>query len=209
MIAADLYLNKINFLKYLPQTDCQECGEVSCAEFVKQLKKGIRAPSACTFLTDSQIRAFHLALQGGRILPQVPALELPRPAPAGLVEINHPNQSSFLLISGNSEFTQEVISSIMAYTVSSYWLLFVDCRGDTVDMAMIYESLKVEKIVATLKELSVDLRREIILPGFAAPLKEPLEQQIEWQAKVGPLCIAELPLFLGDDWEVPADLNIG
>ena len=209
MIAADLYLNKINFLKYLPQTDCQECGEVSCAEFVKQLKKGIRAPSACTFLTDSQIRAFHLALQGGRILPQIPALELPRPAPAGLVEINHPNQSSFLLISGNSEFTQEVISSIMAFTVSSYWLLFVDCRGDTVDMAMIYESLKVEKIVATLKELSVDLRREIILPGFAAPLKEPLEQQIEWQVKIGPLCIAELPLFLGDDWEVPADLNIG
>ncbi|MCG6916886.1 MAG: hypothetical protein LJE89_04985 [Deltaproteobacteria bacterium] len=209
MIAADLYLNKINFLKYLPQTDCQECGEVSCAEFVKQLKKGIRAPSACTFLTDSQIRAFHLALQGGRILPQVPALELPRPAPAGLVEINHPNEGSFLLISGNSEFTQEVISSIMAFTVSSYWLLFVDCRGDTVDMAMIYESLKVEKIVAALKELPVDLRREIVLPGFAATLKRPLEQEIEWQVKVGPLCIAELPLFLGDDWEVPSDINLG
>lgn len=209
MIAADLYLDKINFLKYLPQTDCQECGEVSCAKFVKQLKKGIRTPSACTFLTDSQIRAFSLALQGGNILPQVPALELPRPAPAGLVEINHPNESSYLLISGNSEFTQEVISSIMAYTVSSYWLLFVDCRGDTVDMAMIYESLKVEKIVAALEGLPVDLRREIVLPGFASTLKKPLEKQIEWQVKVGPLCIAELPLFLGDDWEVPADLNIG
>lgn len=209
MIAADLYLNKIDFLKYLPQTDCQECGEVSCAKFVKQLKKGIRTPSACTFLTDSQIRAFSLALQGGNILPQVPALELPRPAPAGLVEINHPNEGSYLLISGNSEFSQEVISSIMAYTVSSYWLLFVDCRGDTVDMAMIYESLKVEKIVAALEGLPVDLRREIVLPGFASTLKKPLEKQIEWQVKVGPLCIAELPLFLGDDWEVPADLNIG
>ena len=209
MIAADLYLNKINFLKYLPQTDCQECGEVSCAEFVKQLKKGIRAPSACTSLTDSQIRAFHLALQGGSILPQVPALELPRPAPTGLVEINHPHESSILLISGNSEFTQEVISSIMGYTLSSYWLLFVDCRGDTVDMAMIYESLTVEKIVGALGKLPVDLRREIVLPGFASILKKPLEQQIEWQVKVGPLCIAELPLFLADDWEVPVDLNIG
>jgi len=209
MIAADLYLNKINFLKYLPQTDCQECGEVSCAEFVKQLKKRSRTPSACTFLTDSQIRAFQLALQGERILPQVPALDLPRPAPTGLVEINHPNESSLLLISGNSEFTQEVLSSIMAYTLSSYWLLFADCRGDTVDMAMIYESFKVEKILATLKDLSVDLRREIVLPGFASPLKKPLEQQIEWQVKVGPLCIAELPLFLGDDWEVPSDVNLG
>jgi CO dehydrogenase/acetyl-CoA synthase gamma subunit (corrinoid Fe-S protein) len=76
-------------------------------------------------------------------------------------------------------------------------------------MAMIYESLKVEKIMATLEELPVDLKREIVLPGFASPLKQPLERQIEWQVKVGPLCIAELPLFLGDDWEVPADLNIG
>lgn len=208
MIAADLYLNKIDFLKYLPQTDCQECGEVSCAEFMKQLKKGTRTPSACTFLTESQIRSFHLALRGEKILPQVPALDLPRPATSGLVEINHPNESSLLLISGNSEFTQEVLSSIMAYTLNSYWLLFVDCRGDTIDMAMIYESLKAEKIMGALEELSVHRRREIILPGFAAPLKQPLEHQIEWQVKVGPLCIAELPLFLGDDWEVPSDINL-
>ena len=209
MIAADLYLDKINFLKYLPQTDCQECGELSCAALVKQLKKGIRTPSACTFLRDSQIRAFHLALQGERILPQIPALDLPRPATTGLVEINHPNERSLVLISGNSEFTQEVLLSIMAYTLSSYWLIFVDCRGDTVDMAMIYESLKVEKIINSLEELPVRLRREIVLPGFASPVKQPLEQQIEWQVKVGPLCIAELPLFLGDDWEVPSDIHLG
>jgi CO dehydrogenase/acetyl-CoA synthase gamma subunit (corrinoid Fe-S protein) len=125
------------------------------------------------------------------------------------VEINQPNDRSLVLISGNSEFTQEVVSSIMAYTLSSYWLIFVDCRGDTVDMAMIYKSFKVEKIVASLEELPMHLRREIILPGFASPLKQPLEQQIEWQVKEGPWCIAELPLFLGDDWEVPSDTYLG
>lgn len=208
MIAADLYLNKINFLKYLPQTDCQECGEVSCAELVKQLKKGIRTPSACTFLNDRQIGAINLALQGERILPQVPALDLPRPATTGLMEINHPNERSLVLISGNSEFTQEVLSAIIAYTLSSYWLIFVDCRGDTVDMAMIYESFNVEKIMDALEELPGHLRREIVLPGFASPLKQPLEQQIAWQVKVGPLCIAELPLFLGEDWEVPSSVNL-
>jgi len=209
MIAADLYLNKIEFLKYLPQTDCRECGESSCAEFVKQLIKGIRTPSACPFLREGQIQAFNLALQGEKILPQVPALELPRPAPTGLVEINHPNDRSLVLISGNSEFTQEVLSAFMAYTLSSYWLIFVDCRGDTVDMAMIYESLKVEKIMAALKELPVHSRREIILPGFASPLKQLLEKQMRWKVEVGPLCIAELPLFLGDEWEVPSDINLG
>lgn len=212
MIAADLYLNKINFLKYLPRTDCEECGEISCAAFVKQLKNGTKAPSACTFLNDNQIRAFHLGLQGERILPQVPALDLPRPAITGFVEINHPNESSLLLISGNSEFTQEVLTSIMAYTLSPYWLLFVDCRGDTVDMAMIYETFTVEKIMAALEESPMHkeyARREMVLPGFASTLKEPLEQETKWQVKVGPLCIAELPLFLGDDWQVPSDINIG
>jgi CO dehydrogenase/acetyl-CoA synthase gamma subunit (corrinoid Fe-S protein) len=208
MIAADLYLNKINFLTYLPQTDCQECGEVSCADFVKQLKRKIQTPSACTFLTENQIQAFHIALHGDRILPQVPALDLPRPAFTGMVEINHPDESSLILISGNSEFTQEVLSSVMGYTLSSYWLLFVDCRGDTIDMAMIYESLKAKKIMVALEELPAHQRREIILPGFASPLKQPLEGHIEWQVKVGPLCIAELPLFLGDDWEIPSDLNL-
>lgn len=209
MIAADLYLNKINFLKYLPQTDCQECGEVSCAQFAKHLKRKIRDPAACTFLSASQIQAFHLALQGESILAQVPALDLPRPGTTGLVEINHPGESSLILISGNSEFTQEVLTSIMAYTLSPYWLLFADCRGDTVDMAMVYQSLEAEKILVALEDLPAHQRREMILPGFAFPLKQPLERQVEWQVKVGPLCIAELPLFLGDDWEAPADLNIG
>ena len=208
MIAADLYLDKINFLAYLPQTDCQECGAVSCADFAKQLKRKIQTPSACTFLTESQIQAFLLALHGDRILPQVPALDLPRPALTGMVEINHPDESSLILISGNSEFTQEVLSTIMGYTLSSYWLFFVDCRGDTIDMAMIYESLKAEQIMIALEELPAHQRREIILPGFASPLKQPLERQVEWQVKVGPLCIAELPLFLGEDWQVPSDIDL-
>ena len=212
MIAADLYLDKIDFLKYLPGTDCQECGELSCATFVRELKGGNQTPSNCTFLTDNQIRAFHLALQGEKIIPQVPALDLPRPGATGLVEINRPSMSSLMLITGNSEFTQEVLTSIMAYTLSSYWLLFVDCRGDTVDMAMIYQSLQVERIMAALEESPIhqeQARRELILPGFASILKEPLEEQTGYRVRVGPLCIVELPLFLGDDWRVPPDLNIG
>lgn len=212
MIAADLYLNKINFLKYLPKTDCKDCGEPNCATFVKKLKHGARLPSECPLLNDNQIRAFHLALQADQLLPQVPALDLPRPAATGLMEINQADESSLILVSGNSEFTQEVLSSIMACTLSPFWLLFADCRGDTVDMAMIYQSLRVEKIIAALEETTLHHQRErleIVLPGFASTLKKPLERQTGWQVKVGPICIAELPLFLGDEWEVPEDVNLG
>lgn len=212
MITADLYLNKIDFLKYLPRTDCKECGEASCAIFAKGLKSGTRTPEKCPFLQDSQILAFQLALNGDLILPKVPALDLPRPASTGLTEINGADESSLVLLSGNSEFTQEVITTMMGFTLSPFWLLFVDCRGDTVDMAMVYQSLEVEQIITTLEESGLhqgQARREIILPGFASRLKEPVARQTGWQVRVGPLCIAELPLFLGDDWKVPPDLDLG
>ncbi|MGD8254317.1 MAG: (Fe-S)-binding protein [Syntrophobacterales bacterium] len=212
MIVADLYLNKIDFLRYLPRTDCKECGEASCAAFVKQMKNGTRAPENCPYLRGNQLRAFYLAMTADQFLPQVPALELPRPAPEGLTEINQANEGSLLIVSGNSEFTQDVLTSIMAYTLSPFWLFFVDCRGDTVDMAMIYQSLKVEKITALLEKSKLNhskAKREMILPGFASSLREPLARQTGWKVRVGPICIAELPLFLGDDWKVPSDVDLG
>ena len=212
MITADLYLNKIDFLQYLPRTDCKECGESSCAIFARGLKNGSQTPEKCPFLQDREILAFQLALNGDRILPKVPALDLPRPTSTGLTEINDADEDSLVLLSGNSEFTQEVITTMMGFTLSPFWLLFVDCRGDTVDMAMVYQSLKVEKIFTTLEESGLNqgkVGRKIILPGFASRLKEPVERQTGWQVRVGPVCIAELPLFLGDDWQVPPDLDLG
>ena len=212
MIAADLYLNKIDFLRYLPRTDCQECGVASCAVFVKQMKNGTTTPENCPSLKGNQVRAFYLAMNADQFLPQVPALELPRPAPTGLTEINQANERSLLIVSGNSEFTQEILTSLMAFTLSPFWVLFADCRGDTVDMAMVYQSLKVDKIAAFLEKSKLNqgkAKREMILPGFASALQEPLARQTGWKVRVGPICIAELPLFLGDDWEVPSDVNLG
>lgn len=211
MIAADLYLNKIEFLEYLPKTDCNECGEASCAAFVKQMKNRIRTPENCPFLKSNQARAFYLAMTADQFLPQVPALELPRPGPEGLTEINQADDRSLLIVSGNSEFTQDVLTTMMGYTLSPFWLLFVDCRGDTVDMAMIYQSLLAEKITALLEKSKLNqgkAKREMILPGFASSLQDPLARQTGWKVRVGPICIAELPLFLGDGWEVPSDISL-
>ncbi|MFP3870635.1 MAG: (Fe-S)-binding protein [Syntrophobacteria bacterium] len=207
MITADLYLNTIDFHKYLPGTDCQQCGEPSCVEFVQKMKTGSRSPALCPFLSDNQIRAFQLALRAEQIFPEVPALELPRPASPGLTQINHADESTLVLVSGNSQFTQEVLTSIIAFSLSPFWLLFVDCRGDTVDMAMVYHSLTAEKIRGALEQTHLhdrQVRRELLIPGFASELKEPLEQQIDWQVRVGPVCIAELPLFLGEGCKLPA-----
>ena len=179
---------------------------------MKKLKIGTQSPSRCPSLNHNQTRAFQLALGADHILPKVPALDLPRPASSGLMEINRADENALMLVSGNSEFTQEVLTSIMAFTLSPFWLLFVDCRGDTIDMAMVYESLKPEKVLAALEQTTLHHRRakrEMVLPGFASRLKEPLERQTGWQVRVGPICIAELPLFLGENWEVPSEINFG
>ncbi|UCG12992.1 MAG: hypothetical protein JSU72_00385 [Deltaproteobacteria bacterium] len=211
MISADLYLSDMDFLQYLPMTDCEECGEKSCATFALKLKRGLVRPEACPTLGGNRIKAFQLALQADRILPKVPALELPRPGPTGLVAINDPDEQAHVLISGNSEFTQEVLSAIMAFTISPFWLLFVDSRGDTVDMAMIYRSLQERKIRATFEEARLHQGKErtkVVLPGFASTLREPLEAQTGWKVGVGPVCAAELPLYFDSRWEFPPKENI-
>jgi CO dehydrogenase/acetyl-CoA synthase gamma subunit (corrinoid Fe-S protein) len=210
MVSADLYLDQINFLSYLPGTDCSECGEPSCAAFLLGLKMGVRSPWDCPSLTDNQARAFRLVLQAKQILPQVPALELPRPGSTGLVQINESDEAAPLLVSGNSEFTQVIVSTMMAYTLSPFWLFFVDSQGDTVDMAMIYQSLTAVKISKALEQTALSQVKSpgrLILPGFAAKFGPVLKEQTGREVQVGPTCIAELPLFLGNEWKVPPDLR--
>jgi CO dehydrogenase/acetyl-CoA synthase gamma subunit (corrinoid Fe-S protein) len=205
LIRADLYLNRIDFLRYLPASDCRECGVSSCAAFLGQLKEGSREATDCPSLPRHRAAALRLALSAREILPAVPALDLPRPGFEGLVEINNPQGDSPILVSGNSQFTQEVVTSLMAATVSPFRLLFVNCRGDTVDMAMIYQSLTAEGIRRSLDKASLLGRRpgfELILPGFASRLREPLERETRCRVRIGPVCIAELPLFLGERWQM-------
>jgi CO dehydrogenase/acetyl-CoA synthase gamma subunit (corrinoid Fe-S protein) len=82
----------------------------------------------------------------------------------------------------------------------------VDCRGDTVDMSMIYRSFTPQRLDQglTAHRLAERVRRHrLILPGVLAPLKEELARYTGWEMAVGPICAAELPLFLGEDWQPP------
>jgi CO dehydrogenase/acetyl-CoA synthase gamma subunit (corrinoid Fe-S protein) len=203
MIHADLYLQRIDFLRYLPGSDCGECGVSSCAALIRGLKDGTRSPADCPSLPDHRVAAFRLALRAREILPAVPAFELPRPGSPGLVAINNPRSDSPVIVSGNSQFTQEVVTTIMGFTVSPFRILFVDCRGDTVDMAMIYQSLTVVRICRVLAALPGSGKGvELILPGLARELEGPLVEQTGWSVRVGPICVAELPLFLGERWRM-------
>jgi len=206
--SADVYLDKIDFLQYLKGPDCTQCGIESCEELINALRKGVKRPQDCTFLSNNEAYAFEVALKAKDLWPDVPLLTHPRPSLIGLVEINNPNSESLLLISGNNDYTEQVLLTTLGTTTGAFHVLFVDTNGDTIDMAMIYQSFTAEKIFKTIKESGIEDRvkkRELIIPGFASSLKQDIEKMTGWQVQVGPICAAELPLFLSRIWTHPKE----
>ena len=206
MLLADNYVDRIDFVRYLPQTNCAECGAKTCMEYVEALRRGLKKPADCPHLSETLYYPFQVALNADNLLPKFPCLTLPQPGPTGLMEINNPDKDSPILISGNNIHTQDVITSILGTTRSPFFLIFADTKGDTVDMAVILKNLTAEVIRKEVAKSGIHKRvshKEVIIPGLAAALSCEIEQSTDWKVTVGPICAAELPLFLADIWLPP------
>ncbi|MHB8066891.1 MAG: hypothetical protein ACYDIC_03210 [Desulfobaccales bacterium] len=205
---ANLYVDKIELAPYLTEEECRAAGAAHCREFVQALKEGKMRPEDCPGLSPAKRYALSLALRGKEILPPVPSLELPRPLPPEIYEINDPDPAAPVLVTGNSEYTLTVLTGLLALTVSPFYLLTADCRGDTADMAMIYRSFTPQRLDQSLTAHRLAEKvshRRLIIPGVLAPLKEELAGYLSgWEIVPGPICAAELPLFLGEKWQPPA-----
>jgi len=203
---ADLYIDKIDFQRYLNQQECAKCAFPSCDDFISAMKRGEATPDVCSFIQVNKAYAFEAVRKIEETWPEVPLLTHPRPAFTGLVELNQPDERSLMLISGNNEYTEQVLLTVLSTTVCPFYVLFVDTEGNTVDMAMIYKTLTAEKIHSALTMTQIGERaatKEILLPGLASSIKGETEALTGWKVRVGPVCIAELPLFLSDIWVPP------
>jgi CO dehydrogenase/acetyl-CoA synthase gamma subunit (corrinoid Fe-S protein) len=207
MLKANLYVDTIQVASYLTPEECRELGGADCAEVAARLKEGSLTPEDCRALSPNKRYALSLAVRAVEVLPVVQSLELPRPVPPELFEINEPGPEAPVLVTGNSEFSLAVVTGLLALTVSPFYLLLVDTRGDTVDMSMIYRSFTPQRLDQGLEghHLAEKVRyRRLIIPGVVGPLKEELAAYTGWDIRVGPICVAELPLFLGDAyWQPP------
>ena len=203
MSTADLYIDKIDFQRYLNQNDCAQCGFSSCNSFIDAIKRGEKFPQECSFIGRNKAYAFEAVKKIEESWPEVPLLTHPRPAFTGLVELNQPDERSLVLISGNNEYTEQVLLTVLGTTVCPFYVLFVDTDGNTVDMAMIYKTLTAERIHNSLTTTGIEKRiaaKDMILPGLASSLKDEVEALTGWNVSLGPVCAAELPLFLADIW---------
>jgi CO dehydrogenase/acetyl-CoA synthase gamma subunit (corrinoid Fe-S protein) len=207
MLKANLYVDRIDLAPYLTPAECRALGAPDCAQVATRLKDGSLTPEDCRALSPARRQALSLAVRALEVLPVVQSLEFPRPVPPDMFEINEPGPDSPLLVTGNSEFTLTVVTGLLALTVSPFYLLLVDTRGDTVDMAMVYRSFTPQRLDQGLeaRRLAEKLNhRQLIIPGVVAPLKEELAAYTGWEIRVGPICVAELPLFLGEaHWQPP------
>lgn len=206
MPPANLYLERLQWMPYLQLEECRLAGARDCEHFLVKLHNRTLKLEDCPSLSPQKRYALGLALTAGEWLPNVEALALPQPTNPGLFEINNPNPNAPVLVSGNSEFTLTVLTAVLATTISPFYLMLIDCRGDTVDMAMVYETFTPARVEKSLTESGLaDLvqHRQLVIPGLCAPLKDALATLTGWEVQVGPICAAELPLFFGDNWLPP------
>ncbi len=203
---ANLYADRIDLARYLAPEECPGRSADTPARLAAALKEGALPLEECPAMPSWKRYALSLALRAEEIMPPVQSLELPRPVKPELHEINEPGPEAPVLVSGNSEFTLTVLTGVLATTVSPFFLLLVDCRGDTVDMAMIYRSFapqRLDQAIEANKLADRVRRRRLIIPGILAPLREELAAYTDWEIIVGPICAAELPLFMGEAWQPP------
>jgi CO dehydrogenase/acetyl-CoA synthase gamma subunit (corrinoid Fe-S protein) len=209
MLKANLYADRIDIAPFLTPEECRKLGGPDCPRVAARLQAENPAPEDLLALSPARRQALTLALRATEILPVVQSLDLPRPVPPDLFELNKPTRDSPLLVTGNSEFTLAVVTGLLSHTVSPFYLLLVDTRGDTVDMSMIFRSFTPQRLDQGLENHRLASRlqhRQLIIPGVVGPLKEELAAYTGWDIRVGPICVAELPLFLGEDrWQPPAD----
>jgi len=144
------------------------------------------------------------AVAAEKSVPNIPMILLPRPGPTGITELNDPGDGDPILVTGNSVYTQEVLLTVLSQTAKPFFLLCVDTKGDTLDMAVIFESFGPESVKQALVSANLNdgtSNSTIIIPGKAAHMHQAIKAATAWRnTEVGPVCAAELPLFFGDRW---------
>jgi len=200
---ADLYLDRMDLSRHVGAQACQICRVDSLAELLDRLKAGQVCPGQCIHWPRQRVEAFQAAINAGTILPTIPSLDVPRPTRAGPIGLNEPTESSPAMVTSNSELTLEVLLAVLSTATSPLWLIPVDTGGHTVDMSLVFGTLTAEAVSEALAAGAPGARGftgRIILPGLAEPLADPISQILCRPIEVGPICAAELPLFLGPDW---------
>ncbi|MFA4915281.1 MAG: hypothetical protein WC560_01240 [Syntrophales bacterium] len=192
-LKTNLYLDNIDLKRYCLKnttTPPEEAEDQTCLD-------------DCPFLTSRQIQACKLAIGARTYLPSGPPIIVPQPIESDLIPLNEPDKNSMVIVSGNSRVTFEVLTAVWSQGFTPAYLLLIDCLGHTVDMAMVFGEFTPQRLKRALEKTGIERKlahRRMIVPGLASILAVDFAKTTGWEVVVGPVCAAELPLFLGDRW---------
>jgi len=198
---ANLYLDKIDVCRYWPEN-----APVSCEDFLAKLKSGGAKIEDFKFLSPRDMKAFRMVLDPETYLPEIPMLTNPRPTSAGLMPVNEPDAHSMVIVTTNNEHTVELLLTLWAQSLTPAYFLVVDCKGSTVDMAIVFGDFTPERLKQAVDESGLEgvvEHRRMIIPGVSGGLKEEFAHATGWAIEIGPFSAIELPLFLGERWIFP------
>jgi len=200
-LKAWLYLDRMDLSRYWPDTE-----RIPWEDFSTRYAAGEMSLEDCAFLSARQRHAFRLALEAESYLPEVPSLDVPRPIAPDVLPLNEPDEAAPVLVTANSSLTLEILTAIWAQGTTPAYLLPVECGGNTVDMALVFGRFTPESLLTALDQSGLErglCHRHLIIPGLTASLAADFSRVTGWEIETGPVCAAELPLFLGERWEPP------
>lgn len=186
---ANLYFDRIDFYAYLPKKDCLECG-YTCRELAELMKQGVTAEK-CPYLTQREVEYLNLAINAKDFL-KVPIYPSTIKTKTGLV---FSNKRAVTLVTANYPYTQAVIAEVMVRASIDFNMLIIDTEGYSVDMAVYLGLFNAKRIEEQMEELEKVDKKKIVVPGLAENVKKEIEDLIGF-AILGPICCAELPIFL-------------
>ncbi|MBT4510920.1 MAG: hypothetical protein HOC20_01740 [Chloroflexi bacterium] len=200
-LEAWLYLDRMDLARYWPEN-----APVAWDDFYTQFTESKSSLEDNSFLTPDLVKAYTIALNPKTYLPSIPSIDVPQPIGPDLYPLNEPDENSLVIVTGNSQLTFDVMATIWAQGVTPAYLLLVDCLGSTVDMAMVYKNFTPDRLQQAIKKSGLEktvAHRLMIVPGLTSPLADEFKSVTGWEIEVGPVCAAEIPLFLGDRWIFP------
>jgi CO dehydrogenase/acetyl-CoA synthase gamma subunit (corrinoid Fe-S protein) len=194
----DLYkLKAEDLVKYLPDGDSSSCGAKSWTEFAQMLIDGKVKAAECSKIDKKMAEAIEAVLSIDIHLPESDPMQ--QKVPEKLFEYNSPDESSPVLITGNSIITHQILKLILDETKIKAFLVPVDTIGYTFDNSVVAGALTPMAVMKAINESGVANKssaRKAIISSLASEQKSGIERITRWSLELGPVSGFELPLYL-------------
>jgi CO dehydrogenase/acetyl-CoA synthase gamma subunit (corrinoid Fe-S protein) len=187
--------------KYLPLEGCKEKGFAGAKALSEaMIGKKVKA-SECKAISPELADAIDGVLSLNLRLPESDPMM--NKVEDKLIEINSPDGSSPVLITGNSIITKQILTSIFGVTKVKAYLVPTETLGYTVGYTVdnavtenAFTAMSVMKGIGDSRISSMSNERKLIIPGVAEAAKSSIERITKWPTEIGPVSGFELPIFL-------------